>query len=164
LKYQTNTQLGPFINHWGCHICSILCKVEIRGKVKLSNAEVCAIYHEAINAGIVQAEISNELGVPIDGCAVYDGARLFNLAAVAKGVVDRAIDYRHENADYVIKSNEEEILELKRSGYLGSHFVGGTGISNPDHWQGEIEFDPIEGGSQCGRIGYIASKRILRFV
>jgi hypothetical protein len=163
LKYQTNPQLGPFLNHWGCHICSILCKVEIRGGVKFTNAEVYAIYQEAIHAGIVQAEIKNELGQPLDGCTVYDGARLFNLAAGFKGVPDRAASYRHENADYVIKSNEEEILELKRSGYLGSHFVSGTGISNPDHWQGEIEFDPIEGGSQCGRIGYIASKRILKF-
>ena len=171
MKYQTNPELGPFLNHWGCHFCCILEKVEIKTNQKFSNAEVVAIYQKAMSEGYVQKEVRDHENHPIDGCTILDGDKngagdgdkIFNLGAELKGSPIRAIGYRWESKDYVIKPNEEEILELKRVGYPGSHFVSGTGVPHPELWQHEIEFDPIEDGSQCARHGWIESKRILSF-
>lgn len=162
MKFQTNPSLGGYINHWGCHIISILQKVEklSGGKIKLSNSDVCAIYLKAKSDGAVQAEISDCKGNPLDGCDVYHGDHLFNIAVEMFNFPIRCIEYRKESALYIPSRGEEEILELKRDGYKGSHFVAGNGKpSNP--WQKEIEFDPIEGGSKCASLGWIASKRIM---
>ena len=45
MKFQTNPELGPFINHWGCFFCSILEKVEkSTGWTKhFSNANVVGV-------------------------------------------------------------------------------------------------------------------------
>lgn len=164
MKFQTNSALGEYINRWGCHICSILEKVEILsariGKpLKFANSDVCAIYQEAMRRGAVQQEV-DVAGKPFDGCSILDGAELFNLACELFSVPLKAVGYRKEGASYVTTPDEEEILELNRGGYNGSHFVSGngkTGVMLKD----EIEFDPIEGGSKCAAVGWIKSKRIL---
>ena len=134
------------------------------GNVKFTNDDVVAVYRRAMDLGYVQKEVASPSGAPADGCTVLDGLGLFNLAASYSGAKIRAKSYRHESADYeIIPTAEEEILELKRAGYTGSHFVCGNGIAKSGRWQNEIEFDPIEGGSQCARSGWIASKRIIEF-
>lgn len=158
MKYQTNESLGPFINHWGCHICSILEKVEklsvgIGKPFKFSNSDVGAVYITAMRHGAVQQEITKD-GKPFDGCSVLDGAGLFNIACQMFDLPIEATGYRKETNDYVCKDNEEEVLELKRAGYNGSHFVAGNKY-------GGIEFDPIEGGSVCAARGWVESKRVL---
>jgi hypothetical protein len=158
MKYQTNEELGVFINKWGCHICSVLCKAEVTSRrfgkyFKFSNSDVGAVYLAGMEKGFIQAEEYKD-GKPFDGCSVLDGARLFNLAASMFDLPVVATRYRWENKDYTPKEGEEELLELKRTGMQGSHFVCGNG-------SGGIEFDPIEGGSQAARLGWVESKRIL---
>ena len=158
MKYQTNESLGPFINHWGCNFCSILEKVEVTsvryGKpFKFSNSDVGGVYLTAMRHGIVQNEVRSEDGEPLDGCLVYNGKSLFNLCATMFDLPVECVEMRTEGKDYKPKLGEEEILELKRDGMKGSHFVSGNG-------KGGIEFDPIEGGSKCAQVGWIESKRI----
>lgn len=170
MKYQTNKALGPFLNKWGCHIACILQKVEkaCGGSKKFTNEDVVTIYKRGIAEGHIQKEEFNPDGTAKIGCLVLDkdgsgasdGEFLFNFGAELLGVSVRAKSYRREKADYVPKQGEEEILELKRHGYNGSHFVSGTNIVG-SNWKKEIEFDPIEGGSNCARDGWIESKRIL---
>lgn len=168
MKYQTNPQLGPFLNHWGCHIHSILEKVEkVSGwNVKFTNENVLTVYYLGMSKGFIQREVFDKNGIPSDGCIILatgkdtHGDEVFNIGAEILGIHYRATEYRYESADYVPKKDEEEILELKRRGYYGSHFVSGTNIVGCN-WKKEIEFDPIEGGSNCARDGWIESKRIL---
>lgn len=170
MKYQTNPSLGPFLNHWGCHVASILEKVEKASgwTKKFTNDDVVKIYRAGMECGHIQKEVFNADGSPRDGCLILDkdksgasdGEFIFNLGAELLGVPFRAKSYRKESADYVPGKGEEEVLELKRSGYNGSHFVAGTNVVG-SNWKKEIEFDPIEGGSFCAREGWIESKRIL---
>ena len=165
MKFQTNPPLGPFINHWGCHFSDILQKVEKTGGYPkwFSNDDVLTIYYRSMAEGYLQREQFNKNETPLDGCTVQNGDKIFNLGAELLGIPFRATDYRHEAADYVPKAGEEEILELKRKGYNGSHFVSGTNIVGCN-WKKEIEFDSVEGGSNCSRDGWIESKRILTIV
>lgn len=121
--------------------------------------------------GFVQQEEFTADGKPFDGCTIlnYDdqgkwdghgGMGLFNTACDMFNVHARAVEYRRESKDYQPKAGEEEILELKRSGYHGSHFVSGNG-NHGVPLASEIEFDPIDGGSNTARLGWIESKRIL---
>ena len=161
MKWQTNKELGVFINKWGCNFISILEKVEKAGKWKLhfSNELVHDIYKECILKRYISAEVWQGKE-PVDGCTILYYQGVYNLAAEKLGVKSKCINVRKEPASYNPKRHEEEILELGRNGYNGSHFVSGTGEKgNP--WQTEIEFDPIEGGSTCARLGFIKSKRIL---
>jgi hypothetical protein len=158
LKYQTNESHGPFINHWGCNLCSIMQKVEKTsaryGKpFKFSNSDVGGVYLTAMRHGIVQKEVRSEDGEPLDGCTIYNGKALFNLCADMFSLPVECVEMRTEPKDYKPKPGEEEILELKRDGMKGSHFVSGNGKCG-------IEFDPIEGGSKCAKAGWIESKRI----
>ena len=164
MKYQTNACLGKFINAWGCNICSIMEKVEktsaLYGKpFKFSNSDVGGVYTTAMLRGIVQKEVFTEDGEPEDGCTVNNPKLLFNLCAEMFKLPVFCESFRQADAHYFPAANEEEMLELKRNGYHGSHFVSGNG--KPGLLKDEIEFDPIEGGSRCAREGWIASKRIF---
>lgn len=166
MKYQTNPELGPFVNNWGCNIHSVLEKVEKTSArfgrpFKFSNNDVSAVYVSAMRHGIIGPEVKSEDGAPVDGCVVNNGKALFNLCAVMYSLPVRCDDMRTESASYTPISGEEEILELKRAGYSGSHFVAGNGVPSKS-LANEIEFDPIEGGSQCAKKGWIASKRIYK--
>jgi hypothetical protein len=169
MKYQTNTPLGPFINHWGCHITSILEKVEKAGGVKFTNDDVLTVYYTGMAKGFIQREVFDSNGIPKDGCFILatgndtHGDEIFNIGAGLLGVPFRATGYRKELANYTPNPGEEELLCLKRKGYDGLHFVAGnnkSGVRLVD----EIEFDPVEGGSNCARTGWIDSKRILTIV
>jgi hypothetical protein len=165
MKWQTNKELGPYLNHWGCFIDSILQKVEKKSgyQFKWTNEQIVEIYKHGISAGFIQEEIANPDGTPKDGCDVLDVVGVFNLGADFAGIADRAKSYHYAEHDYQPQDNETEILELKRDGYAGSHYVDGNDKANQTPWQNEIEFDPIEGGSNCARVGWIASKRIFVF-
>lgn len=165
MKYQTNKELGPFLNHWGCNFCSILQKVERKSgyKFKWTNEQIVEVYKNAMHLGIVSPEVVDKDGKPFDGCIVMDGKLLFNLAAEYAGIDARAKAFRHEEWNYQPHENEEEVLELKRNGYGGSHFVSGNNVANQHPWTHEIEYDGIEGGSRCAQEGWVASKRILGF-
>ena len=162
MKYQTNPELGPFINHWGCFFCSILEKVEksTGWVLRFSNPMVVAIYAGCIERGWISKEQWKN-GQPFDGCWVLDAPAVYNYAAEQLGSTWRCKSYHKADKTYIPYANQEELLELGRSGYDGSHFVAGTGVAHVPDWNKEIEFDPIEAGSQCARIGFIKSKRIL---
>ena len=163
MKYQTNPELGEFLNHWGCHVVSIIGLAEKLSQyfISLSNEQVYQVYHDGMWQGAIQKEEWNE-GIPFDGCDVLDGKAFFNIVTSTFEIPVICTEYRKESKDYVCQNDEMEILELGRDGYNGSHFVIGNGrLSDP--WQDEIEFDPIEGGSNCARLGYIKSKRILKY-
>ena len=164
MKYQTNPPLGKFVNKWGCLFCSVLQKVEKsslrHGKFfKFSNEDVLSVYERAKQIGIVQKEVFSEDGSPLDGCSVYNGKALFNLCAAMFNLPVFCESYRQAEAEYAPSEDEEEILELRRDGKDGSHFVSGTGIAGA--LPRIIEFDPIEGGSNSARTGWVESKRIL---
>lgn len=165
MKFQSNPELGPFLNHWGCNVCSILQKVEkkLGYTFKWTNEQIVEVYKLGIVAGFIQDEVYNKDGSPKDGCDVLDYVGFFNLAAKYANSAWRAKNMRHAEYNYQPLENEEEILELKRDGYAGSHFVTGNNKANQSPWQKEIEYDGIEGGSQCQKLGWIASKRILVF-
>jgi len=162
MKFQTNEELGPFINHWGCFFCSILEKVEkaTEWTQHFSNPAVVAIYVEGMKRGWITQEVW-ENDKPKDGCFVLDAPAVYNYAAEQLGGKWRCTGNRKVDKLYLPYAGEEEILELGRAGYNGSHFVAGTGVIHSPDWRDEIEFDPIEGGSQCAKLGFIKSKRIL---
>ena len=162
MKFQTNPELGPFINHWGCFFCSILEKVEksTGWQKHFSNENVVGIYVESMNRGWITKE-EWDGSTPKDGCFVLDAPAVYNYAAEFLGSKFRCTKYSGRVSEkYMPKNGEEEILCLARKGYDGFHFVAGTG-KECIPWNGEIEFDPIEGGSKCARLGWIDSKRIL---
>ena len=171
MKYQTNPELGPFINEWGCFFTSGLEKVEkSTGWTKhFSNPNVVGIYQYCMEQtfryydGTIKPWISAEEwdgSKPKNGCFIWNLPAVYNYAAEFLGSHYRCTGYKKVDKLYVPKRNEEEILCLGRDGYNGTHFVSGTGVKETP-WQGEIEFDPIEGGSQCAKKGFIESKRIL---
>jgi len=162
MKFQTNPELGLFINHWGCFFCSILEKVEksTGWQKHFSNANVVGIYTVCMNMGWITKE-EWDGSTPKDGCFVLDALAVYNYAAEQFGSVWRCTKYRKMDKLYLPYAGEEELLELGRNGYNGSHFVAGTGVIHSPDWRDEIEFDPIEGGSQCAKVGFIKSKRIL---
>lgn len=162
MKYQTNPELGPFINHWGCFFCSILEKVEksTGWQKHFSNANIVGIYEYGIKHGWITPEVWDGSN-PKDGCFVLDAPAVYNYAAELLGSKWQCVKYHKVDKLYIPCAGEEEILELGRPGYNGSHFVAGTGAAHVPDWQKEIEFDPIEGGSQCAKVGFIKSKRIL---
>ena len=162
MKFQTNPELGPFINHWGCFFTSILEKVEkSTGWTKhFSNANVVGIYQHGMDAGWITKEEWNG-STPKDGCFVLNAPAVYNYAAEMIEAHARCTKYRKADKLYIPQYGEEEILCLGRNGYNGNHFVAGTGASHDPGWNQEIEFDPIEGGSRCAKEGFIVSKRIL---
>jgi len=172
MKFQTNEELGLFINHWGCFFCSILEKVEkSTGWTRhFTNENIVGIYVYCMKQtslykgnNTIKPWISAEKwenGKPSDGCFVWDTMSVYNYAAEQLETVWRCTGYRKVDKLYIPCASEEEILELGRNRYKGSHFVAGTNkICHP--WKNEIEFDPIEDGSQCAKTGFIKSKRIL---
>ena len=166
MRFQTNPALGPFLNAWGCHVTTILEKVEKKSGYawSWSDADTVIVYQAGIANGAIQREVKDGAGNPVDGCDVLDGVKFFNLAAEMAGIPDRLKEYAHLPKDYVCQPGEEEILECARDGHPGFHFMSGNGVPDPVTWQNEIEFDPWEGGSMTARVGYIVEKRILRFV
>ena len=164
MKYQTNPELGPYINAFGCYLCSILEKVEKKSgyTVSFSNEDVLKIYNDSMAQGFISQE-SKDADGNLNGCVINDPDLVFNLAATMKGVNVRCLEVSHVDAKVLPNNNEEEILFCKRAGHDGGHFMAGTGKANPSHWQDEIEFDSWEGGSKTAELGWIDSKRILSF-
>lgn len=164
--YQTNPKLGLYLNRWGCYFCSILQKVEKHSGVKLTEYQALTIYTKAMAAGAVSLEVHDDPSTKADetdGVTILQPAVVFNIAAAEVGSKCRCRGARKEPAEVLPGPGETEILELRRHDKPGQHFVSGTGAKpKPGRpWQDEIEFDPIEGGSNSAKVGYIASKRIL---
>ena len=160
MKYQTDSGLGPFINKWGCFFCSILEKVEKHSGYHFAYSDITGIYLTCIRHKLIQQEVFDKNGKPLDGCDILDKVGVYNTAANMLNLNTKCLSYREETKEYKLKSGEDEILELKRNGYHGSHFVSGNGNYGVP-LKSEIEFDPIEGGSNCARDGWIESKRIF---
>lgn len=155
MKYQTDKELGPFINKWGCFFISILYHVEKQTGKEFSCDEILAIYREAIVRGYVQKELADAQGRPLDGCDVYDPKSVFLLAGgYCKG-------FYKAPRDFVPASNEVEILCLARADHKGFHFVAGNKNTKTGKLADEIAFDPIKGGSLTAKLGWIDSKRVL---
>lgn len=153
--------MGPFLNKWGCFHNSILCKLEKHaGGRRFTNDEVRWIYFQGIQNRFIQEELFDSHGKPLDGCDILDQKGFYNFAAKMFGIKSRCIEYRYEPATYQTKKDEEEILELKRNGVRGSHFVCGNGSFGVPV-KARIEFDPIEGGSNSARDGWVESVRIF---
>ena len=108
----------------------------------------------------IQQELFTNDGKPFDGGYVLEQKGFYNFAAQMFGIKSRCVEYRWEPASYKIKQGEEEILELKRNGVKGSHFVCGNGSFGVP-LKARIEFDPIEGGSNSARDGWIESVRVF---
>ncbi len=163
MKFQTNPELGLFINHWGCFYCSILEKVEKSTKWTrhFSNDDVVKVYKDCIASGMISPEQWKN-NKPSDGCFVYNAPGVYNYAAKFLESKARCTGYKKVNKNYKPLSGEEEILCLNRKGYNGSHFVAGTNVAGI--LKEEIEFDPIEYGSNCAKRGFIQSKRILSII
>jgi len=165
MKFQDDVNLGPYINLWGCDFCSILRLVEVKssGTFEWDYPGILEVYRQGMDQNYVQKEVANPDGTPKDGCSVYDFGSLFNMASEYAKVLAVCGGEFYAEHDYQITGNDAEILELKRDGHAGSHFVLGNGKINLVVWQSEIAFDPITGGSQTARLGWIASKRIMQF-
>ena len=165
MKFQDDPQLGPYINAWGCDFCSLLALVEVKsnGTFTWDYPGILEVYKQGMDHGYVQKEVQNPDGSPADGCTILDFTSFFALASqYAKVLVVCGGEFYAEH-DYQPTGNDAEILELKRDGHAGSHFTLGNGKANQTPWQNEIAFDPIRGGSQTAKLGWIASKRILQF-
>lgn len=161
--YQTNRALGAYINKWGCYLMAIIQKVEKNGNgLKFNERDILGIYENAKRHGFVSQEVTNRDGTAKDGCYVLEPQILYNMIAEMFGFRTRCLSYRKEDSNG--KPNraigEEEILELKREGLEGSHFVSGNG-KNTKTIPARIEFDPIESGSITARLGWIESVRIF---
>jgi hypothetical protein len=170
MKYQTNKELGPFFNAWGCNIDAHLEKIEKVSKwnYSWSNEGILNVYHESMDKGFVQKEKYDCTGDLLDGCTVLNGIGLFNLAADYAGLNYRCVAYKVETPDYVCKHGEEEILKCQYTAKdenktVHTHFMDGLG-SNLNPWNKDIEFDPIEGGSNTAKYGHIVEKHILTIV
>lgn len=166
MLYQTNPKFGLYLNRWGCYFFSLLQKVTCHGGVEISEAQALTIYTKSMTAGAISLEIHDDPTTKqdeTDGVTILQPAVVFNIAASEVGAQCRCRGVRKEPADVLPGPGEDEILELRKHDRPGQHFVAGTGV-NPKPgrpWQDEIEFDPIEGGSNSAKIGYIASKRIM---
>lgn len=161
--HQTDKELGPYINKWGCFLISILRLVEKNGTGYTFRAhDILKIYKNAMRHELVGREVADKDGNPKGGCYILKQRGLYNMAAEMYGFNTRCLSYRKEDADYIpdITKSEEEILELKRDGMSGSHFVTGNGKKSKTVI-GRIEFDPISGGSVTARRGWIDSVRVF---
>ena len=162
--HQTDKELGLYINKWGCFLISILRLVEKNGNgYTFSAHDILKIYENAMRHELVGREVADEDGNPKGGCYILKQQMLYNMAAEMYGFKTRCLSYRREKPDYIpdITKGEEEILELKRDGMSGSHFVTGNGKKSKT-LIGRIEFDPIAGGSVTARRGWIESVRIFQ--
>jgi hypothetical protein len=127
---------------------------------RFSNDEVKWIYFQGMQNRFIQQELFTNDGKPLDGGYILDQKGFYNFAAQMFGIKSRCVEYRREPVSYKTKPGEEEILELKRSGVKGSHFVCGNGSFGVP-LKARIEFDPIEGGSKSARDGWIESVRVF---
>lgn len=162
--HQTDKELGPYINKWGCFLISILRLVEKNSNgYTFSARDILKIYENAMRHELVSREVADEDGKPKDGCTILEHRGLYNMTAEMYGFRTRCLSYRKEDSDYIpdVTKGEEEILELKRDGMAGSHFVTGNGKKSKTVI-GRIEFDPIAGGSVTARLGWIESVRIFQ--
>ena len=164
LIYQTNRALGAYINKWGCFLMAIIQKVEKNGNgLTFNERDILGIYENAKRHGFVSQEKANKDGTAKDGCYVLEPQMLYNMVSEMFGFRTRCLSYKKEDSDYTPDTTigEEEILELKRDGMSGSHFVSGNGKKSKTVI-GRIEFDPIESGSITARLGWIDSIRIFQ--
>ena len=162
--YQTNRALGAYINKWGCFLVAIIQKVEKNGNgLTFNERDILGIYENAKRHGFVSQEEANKDGTAKDGCYILEPQMLYNMVSEMFGFSTRCLSYRKEDANYIPDTikGEEEILELKRDGMSGSHFVSGNGKKSKTVI-GRIEFDPIESGSITARRGWIESIRIFQ--
>jgi hypothetical protein len=160
--HQTDKELGPYINKWGCFLISILRLVEKNGTGYTFRAhDILKIYENAMRHELVSREVKDSDGSPKDGCTILEQRGLYNMAAEMYGFNTRCLNYYWRPADYQKQTGEDEILELKRSGVKGSHFVTGNGSFGVPVLN-RIEFDPIAGGSVTARRGWIESIRIFQ--
>lgn len=162
--HQTDKELGPYINKWGCFLMAIIQKVEKNGNgYTFSARDILKIYENAMRHELVRREVADKDGNPKGGCYILKQQMLYNMAAEMYGFNTRCLSYKKEDASYIpdTTKGEEEILELKRDGMAGSHFVSGNGKKSKTVI-GRIEFDPIAGGSVTARRGWIESIRIFQ--
>ena len=151
MVYQFDPELNPngkdFLKQWGCYFCSLLKIAESQHGRKFGATEVYAIYLAAMQTGIVQKEVYDELGKPKDGCTVLDPDALLKLAG-GKGKV-RQVD----GAGYRCAANEKQILHFFNPRTNFRHFVVGDG-------NGKVSWDPLE-NSVTAREGSVTDQRIV---
>jgi len=92
VKIPNKSRTWPLLEPLGMSFCCILEKVEQKTGLKFSNAEVVAVYQQAMHIGIVQKEVFDHEGHPIDGCDILNGVAVFNLAAKLKSSPIRSND------------------------------------------------------------------------
>lgn len=160
--HQTDRALGAYINKWGCFLISILRLVEKNSNgYTFSAHDILKIYENAMRHELVSREVADKDGNPKGGCYILKQRGLYNMAAEMYGLKTRCLNYYKMGAGYKKESSEDEILELKRSGMKGSHFVTGNGSFGVPVIN-RIDFDPIEGGSITAQRGWIESIRIFQ--
>lgn len=160
--HQTDKELGPYINKWGCFLISILRLVEKNSNgYTFSARDILKIYENAMRHELVSREVADEDGSAKSGCYILKQRGLYNMAAEMYGFNTRCLNYYWRPANYQKQTGEDEILELKRDGMAGSHFVTGNGSFGVPVLN-RIEFDPIAGGSVTARRGWIKSIRIFQ--
>ena len=138
MVYQTDTPLGNVINHFGCYFCSILYFIEKFVGIQMTDDSVLQIYNSCVANGI----IGNE-------CFINDSDKLMNF--VAPGF---AVSKGKQDPTYQLQQNEFEVLCMYNPKTDFTHFIAGDG-------NGNVEFDPIQGGSRTAREGYVKSLRIF---
>ncbi len=160
--HQTDRALGAYINKWGCFLISILRLVEKNSNGYTFQArDILKIYENAMRHELVSREVKDSDGNPKSGCYILNQRGLYNMATEMYGFNTRCLNYYWRPADYQKQTGEDEILELKRDGMAGSHFVTGNGSFGVPVLN-RIEFDPIAGGSITARLGWIKSVRIFQ--
>ena len=153
---QTDRHFSEAINRFGCYFLSILCQAEIRRNRAFTKDDIISIFISAKNTGIVSKERYSETNptVLVDGCFVSDPVSIFTLAGI------RIQSIKKEDANYVAKENEIEILQY----YRPANFPNGQ--TNSEHYHfvasknGKVIFDPL-GQSNAVKFGYVKSKRIF---
>ncbi len=129
---QTNKNLVPQINNYGCYFMSILFLAVKHTGLELSTRKINALYHEVILKGYMDMN-----------CYISNPTAIFKHLGLEARYTDR-----HEPNDYFCNDNELEILCYQRTGYR--HFMVGN--------EGIVAYDPM--GNSTG--GTLISKRIFR--
>ncbi len=161
MLYQTDDRLNKYINEFGCLFCSVLFKVEKRTRPTnpFSADEILAIYNSGMANGVIGPEKSDGQGNPVDGCYINDLNALLNLA----GAGNASFDVNPGSGDIFwpvgsgVMHNEECIQRWHnpRTGF--THFVCGAQT-------GDVEWDPIEGGSVTVREGSPNAYNLIQFI
>jgi hypothetical protein len=144
---QSEKDLGPYVNKYGCYMMSILFHAMMARRKPMTASEVIAIYVSAKASGLIGPEKADKDGHPIDGCYVNDPAMLYHVAGGGHVLIKKV------DGLYQCKADEREILAWFNARTNFTHFTAGNG-------SGVCVYDPL-GQSITRSEGVIISKRIL---